>query len=280
MTGLTRRFIRDRAALLGLFIFLLLILTAIFAPAIAPYPDDISTFHIEKRLMPPSANAWLGTDRMGSDLLSLLILGTQTTLALAGTAVGSALLIGVPVGLVAGYYRNWISDGLMRIADIFLALPQIILAIAIAQTLGPSLQNVILALSLTYWPFWARLAYAETRSISNEIFVEAAVALGASPWRVIFLHILPNIAPPIIVRTTIGLGATILTAATLGFLGLGAPPTTPEWGSMIAQSRDYLPSAWWYALAPGFAIFVTVLGFNLLGDGLSDAMDSRRRQIA
>lgn len=278
MTGLLKRFARDRAALLGLSLLGLLVLAAVLAPMLAPYPNDVVDFHIQRRLMPPSPDALLGTDRMGSDIFSRMLFGARITLMLAGIAVGSALLIGVPIGLVAGYYENWVSDALMRVAEIFLAVPQIVLAIAIAQTLGPSIENVILALSLTYWPFWARLVYAETRSMRNEVFVESAVALGASPWRVIVLHILPNIASPIIVRTSIGMGATILTAATLGFLGLGAPPPTPEWGRMIAESREYLPEAWWYALAPGIAIFLTVLGFNLFGDGLRDILDPRTRR--
>lgn len=275
---LLRRFARDRAALIGLSLLVLLVLAALFAPLLAPFPNDVFDFHIGNRLQPPSATALFGTDRMGSDIFSRLLFGARITLMLAGIAVGSALIIGVPIGLVAGYYQNWISDALMRIAEIFLAVPQIVLAIAIAQTLGPSIENVILALSLTYWPFWARLVYAETRSVRNEVFVESAVALGASPWRVIVLHILPNIASPIIVRTSIGMGATILTAATLGFLGLGAPPPTPEWGRMIAESREFLPEAWWYALAPGIAIFLTVLGFNLFGDGLRDILDPRTRR--
>jgi peptide/nickel transport system permease protein len=189
-----------------------------------------SSFHIERRLLPPASEALMGTDRMGSDIFSRLLFGARITLMLAGIAVGSALLIGVPIGLIAGYYQSWVSDALMRVAEIFLAVPQIVLAIAIAQTLGPSIQNVILALSLTYWPFWARLVYAETRSMRNEVFVESAVALGASPWRVIVLHILPNIASPIIVRTSIGMGATILTAATLGFLGPGRPAANAGMG--------------------------------------------------
>lgn len=275
---LLRRFARDRAALIGLSLLVLLVLAALLAPLLAPFPNDVFDFHIGNRLQPPSATALFGTDRMGSDIFSRLLFGARITLMLAGIAVGSALIIGVPIGLVAGYYQNWISDALMRIAEIFLAVPQIVLAIAIAQTLGPSIENVILALSLTYWPFWARLVYAETRSVRNEVFVESAVALGASPWRVIVLHILPNIASPIIVRTSIGMGATILTAATLGFLGLGAPPPTPEWGRMIAESREFLPEAWWYALAPGIAIFLTVLGFNLFGDGLRDILDPRTRR--
>lgn len=275
---LVKRFARDKAALLGASLLALLVIAAIFAPWLSPYPNDVFDFHIERRLMPPAPEALMGTDRMGSDIFSRLLFGARITLMLAGIAVGSALLIGVPIGLVAGYYQSWFSDALMRIAEIFLAVPQIVLAIAIAQTLGPSIENVILALSLTYWPFWARLVYAETRSMRNEVFVESAVALGASPWRVIVLHILPNIASPIIVRTSIGMGATILTAATLGFLGLGAPPPTPEWGRMIAESREYLPEAWWYALAPGIAIFLTVLGFNLFGDGLRDILDPRTRR--
>ncbi|MFC5357228.1 ABC transporter permease [Azospirillum himalayense] len=280
MRGTLRRFARDRAALLGLCIVGPLLLAAVFAPVLAPHPNDIVVFHLERRLLPPSADALLGTDRMGSDILSRLLFGARTTLMLAGVTVGAALLIGVPVGLVAGYHSNWMSEALMRLAEIFLAVPQIVLAIAIAQTLGPSLDNAVLALTLTYWPFWARLVYAETRSIRNEVFIESAIALGASAWRVILLHILPAIASPIIVRTSIGIGATILTAATLGFLGLGPPATTPEWGRMIAESREYLPEAWWYALAPGVAIFLTVLGFNLVGDGLRDILDPKTRNDA
>ena len=166
----------------------------------------------------------------------------------------------------------------MRVSDIFLAVPQVVLAIAIAQTLGPSLPNVILALSATYWPWFARVVYAETRALQQEVFVESTAALGASPWRLTALHVLPNIASPIIVRASIGMGFTILTAAALGFLGLGPPPPTPEWGRTIAESREFLPDAWWYATAPGLAIFLTVMGFNLLGDGLRDVLDPRLRR--
>ncbi len=279
MMLLLRRLARDRVALAGLAVLGLLALAAIMAPVLAPYPEDVTAFHIERRLQPPSADTILGTDRMGGDIFSRLLFGARSTLLLTIIAVGSALLIGVPIGLVAGYYRNWVSDALMRVSDIFLAVPQIVMAIAIGQTLGPSVENVVLALSLTYWPFWTRLVFAETRSMRNEIFVESAVALGASAWRVMVLHILPNIASAIVVRTTIGMGATILTAATLGFLGLGVPPPAPEWGRMIAESRQYLPDAWWYSLAPGTAIFLTVLGFNLLGDGLRDVLDARTRRI-
>jgi peptide/nickel transport system permease protein len=273
-----KRFLSDRAAVLGALLILALVLTAIFAPWLAPFPEDVREFHTANRLRPPDGINWFGTDRMGSDIFSRILFGARITITIAVIAVGAAVLIGVPIGLIAGYYHTSFSDLLMRISDVFLAVPQIILAIAIAQTLGPSIENVILALSLTYWPFWARLVYAETRSLKNEVFIESAVALGASPARVILLHVLPNIASAIIVRTSIGMGATILTAAALGFLGLGAPPPTPEWGRMISEAREFLPEAWWYAAAPGFAILLVVMGFNLLGDGLRDILDPRIRR--
>jgi peptide/nickel transport system permease protein len=272
------RFLQDRVALLGAILILLLILAAVFAPWLATHPADVSEFHPAERLQGPGVAHLFGTDRMGSDIYSRLLYGARITITIAVIAIGCSVLIGVPVGLVAGYYRGWFSDLLMRVSDIFLAVPQIVLAIAIAQTLGPSIENVILALSATYWPFWARLVYAETRSVQNEVFVEASIALGVTPLRVMLTHILPNIMSSIIVRTTIGMGGTILTAAALGFLGLGPPPPSPEWGRTIAESREFLPEAWWYATAPGLAIFMVVMGFNLLGDGLRDILDPKIRR--
>ena len=272
------RFGRDRSALLGLVLILALVACALLAPVLATHPEDVFELHPAQRLRAPGAEHWLGTDRMGSDIYSRLLFGARITLLIGLIAVGASLVIGVPVGLVAGYYHGWASDLLMRVSDIFLAVPQVVLAIAIAQTLGPSLPNVILALSVTYWPWFARLVYAETRSLQQEVFIESTSALGASPLRLIVLHVLPNVASPIIVRASIGMGFTILTAAALGFLGLGAPPPTPEWGRTIAESREFLPDAWWYAAAPGVAIFLTVMGFNLLGDGLRDVLDPRIRR--
>ena len=272
------RIARDRSALLGLVLILGLVIAAVGAPLLATHPDDVFELHPAKRLRAPSADAWLGTDRMGSDIYSRLLFGARITILIGVIAVGAALVIGVPVGLVAGYYHGWVSDLLMRVSDVFLAVPQVVLAIAIAQTLGPSLPNVILALSVTYWPWFARIVYAETRALQKEVFIESTAALGASPWRLTALHVLPNIVSPIIVRASIGMGFTILTAAALGFLGLGPPPPTPEWGRTIAESREFLPDAWWYALAPGLAIFLTVMGFNLLGDGLRDVLDPRLRR--
>lgn len=276
--AMMRKLAADRSALLGLILIGGLIVCALFAPWLATHPDDVWDLHPPERLLPPSAEHFFGTDRMGSDMYSRLLFGARITIVIAFVAVGASLVIGVPIGLVAGYYHNWFSDLLMRISDIFLAVPQIVLAIAIAQTLGPTLPNVILALSATYWPWFTRLVYAETRSLQNEIFIESTIALGASPWRVIVYHVLPNVSSAIIVRTSIGMGFTILTAATLGFLGLGAPPPTPEWGRTISESREFLPEAWWYVAAPGMAIFLVVMGFNLLGDGLRDILDPRIRR--
>jgi peptide/nickel transport system permease protein len=272
------RLARDRAALIGLLLILGLVLGAVFAPLLATHPDDVFELHPSERLRAPSGQHWLGTDRMGSDVYSRLLFGARITILIGVIAVGASVLIGVPLGLVAGYFHNWVSDLLMRVSDVFLAVPQVVLAIAIAQTLGPSLPNVILALSVTYWPWFARIVYAESRALEKEVFVESTQALGASPWRLVVLHVLPNIASPIIVRASIGMGFTILTAAALGFLGLGPPPPTPEWGRTIAESREFLPDAWWYAAAPGLAIFLTVMGFNLLGDGLRDVLDPRLRR--
>jgi peptide/nickel transport system permease protein len=270
-----KRLLRVRSEMFGLIIIAALVFCAVFAGVLAPFPSDVSAYHLPERLLAPDASHWFGTDRMGADVFSRLLFGARLTILIAVVATSAAVLIGVPAGLIAGYYENRFSDLLMRISDVFLAVPQIILAIAIAQTLGPEIQNVILALSLTYWPFWARLVYAETRSVRNEVFIEAAIALGCSPLRVMVLHVLPSIASSLIVRTTIGLGGTILVAAALGFLGLGPPPPTPEWGRMIAESREFLPRAWWYATAPGVAILLVVMGFNLLGDGLRDALDPK-----
>lgn len=281
MNGLmaaARKISEDRLAMCGLLIVIGLILVAIFAPYLATHPEDVWAIHPALRLQPPSSVNLLGTDRLGADIYSRLLFGARITILIAVIAAVASLAIGVPIGLIAGYYHNWFSDILMRVSDVFLAIPQVVLAIAVAQTLGPNIQNVIIALSVTFWPWFARLTYAETRRLKNETFIEAMLALGAGPLRTIGLHILPNISPALIVRTSITMGFSILTAATLGFLGLGAQPPTPEWGRMIAESREFLPMAWWYAAAPGAAIFIVVMGFNLLGDGLRDVFDPRLRK--
>ena len=275
---IVRRLARDPSAAFGLAIIFGLILIAVLAPLLATHPDAVWNMNPRDRLLPPSEWYLFGTDRMGADIYTRILYGARLTLLIAIVAVGAALLVGVPIGLVSGWTESWFGEALNRVSDVFLAIPQIVLAIAIAQTLGPSIENVILALSLTYWPWFTRLVHAEVRSLKNETFIEAAVALGVPGWRIVLFHVLPNVASPIIVRTSIGMGFTILTASALGFLGLGAPPPAPEWGRMISEAREFLPEAWWYALAPGLAIFLVVMGFNLLGDGLRDVLDPRLRR--
>ena len=237
--------------MLGLAIIGLLVCTALLAPYLASCPEDIAVTHPAKRLLAPSWAHPFGTDTLERDIYSRVLFGGRITLIVPLTVVGACLLVGVPAGLIAGYYANVVSHLLMRITDIFLAVPRVILALAIAQALGPSLPNMMLALSVTYWPWFTIIVAAETRSVKKTVFVEATEALGVGSGRTLFGHILPNVLSSIIVRSTLSMGLTIMTAAVLGFLGMGAQPPAPEWGAMIAEARLYLPDAWWYALAPG-----------------------------
>ena len=272
------KFAKDKPAVLGALIVLVVVVVALLAPFLAPYPGDTSASHLLRRLKPPSAAHPFGTDNLGRDILSRVILGTRGALTIALTVVGISIAVGVPLGLVAGYRQGWLSEAIMRVTDVFLAVPQLILALALAQIMGPSLRSAMLALTLTYWPFFTRIVFAEARRLRAALFVDALQCIGARPARILFLHILPNCISPIIVRATIGMGFTILVAAVLGFLGMGATPPDPDWGLAISESRQYLPDAWWFSTFPGLAIFLTVLGFNLLGDGLRDIVDPRLRR--
>ncbi len=273
-----RKFARDTSAMVGLAIVVATVLLAALAPRLAPHPLDEYESHPLVRLQAPSRAFPFGTDNLGRDVFSRVILGSRDALTIAVMVVALAIAIGVPLGLVAGYRSGVVSETIMRVTDVFLAVPQLILALALAQLLSPSLRNAMLALALTYWPFFTRIVYAETRRLRVAVFVEALEGLNASAFRIMFGHILPNAAPPIIVRATIGMGFTILSAAVLGFLGMGATPPDPEWGLAISESRQYLPDAWWFATFPGIAIFLVVFGFNLLGDGLRDVVDPRLRR--
>lgn len=273
-----RKLLRDIPAVIGLLIILGIVLTAIFAWQIMPHPDRVFNTNILNRLKPPSETWLMGTDALGRDIFSRVILGTRSALIIALGVVGLSMLIGVPLGIYAGYGRGVGPTIVMRVADLFLAVPQLILALAVAQLLSRGMESAMIALSLTYWPFFTRTAYSETLRVRQALFIEALEGLGASRLRIMACHILPNIAAPLIVRATIGMGFMILMAATLGFLGIGATPPAPEWGLMISESRQYLPQTWWYATFPGFAILLTVLGFNLLGDGLRDLVDPKLRR--
>jgi peptide/nickel transport system permease protein len=275
---IVRKFLRDIPALIGLIIVFFAAVIAIVGPWIAPHPGDVVASHLLQRLKPPSLQFPFGTDNLGRDIFSRVILGTRSALEVALAVVTISAAIGVPLGLIAGYTTGLLPEAIMRVTDVFLSLPQLVLALALAQLLRPSLETAMLALALTYWPFFTRLVFAETRRLRTSLFVDALQGIGASTGRIVFAHILPNAISPVIVRATIGLGFTILVAAVLGFLGVGASPPQPDWGLTISESRNYLPDAWWYATFPGLAIFVAVLGFNLLGDGLRDLVDPRLRR--
>ena len=273
-----RKFAKDKPAVFGCVVVIAIVLVAAFADWLAPYPGDVSASHLLLRLKPPTWEHPFGTDNLGRDIFSRVILGTRGALAIALMVVGSAMLVGVPLGLIGGYYEGLGAEAIMRVTDMFLAVPQLILALALAQLMSPSLESAMLALSLTYWPFFTRIVYSETRRLKASLFIDALQCIGASGRRILFLHVLPNCISPIIVRATIGMGFTILVAAVLGFLGMGATPPAPDWGLAISESRQYLPEAWWFSTFPGLAIFLTVLGFNLLGDGLRDILDPRLRR--
>lgn len=276
--AMLRAFLRDRSAITGALIVLTILGIAVFAKAVAPYPDDAFESHLVLRLRPPSIEHVFGTDAFGRDVFSRVLMGTGNALTIALGVVGVAAAIGVPLGLFAGYFQGWAGDVVMRITDIFVSVPSLILAIALAQLLQPGLGSAVIALSYTYWPHFCRSAYAEARALKSATFIEALESLGVGRLRIIFMHILPNTASPLIVRATLGMGYIILTAAVLGFIGIGIPAPEPDWGAAIAEGRQYLPRSWWLISFPGLAIFLTVLGFNLLGDGFRDIIDPRLRK--
>lgn len=271
---------RNRLTRLSLGVVILLVLTALVAPFIVPYPEHIEaeTNPVDK-LLPPSGKYFFGTDELGRDIFSRVIYGTRISLQTALIAVGLALLIGIPLGAIAGATGGMVDEVIMRITDIFLSFPPLLLAIAIAAFLGPSLENAMLAIAVSWWPWYTRLIRGQAVSIRERQFVKAAKAIGTPPARIIFGHIVPNCIAPVIVQASMDIGGVILTIASLSFLGLGAQPPTPEWGLMVSTSRNYFLNAWWYSIFPGLAIFVTVLVFNLLGDGLREILDPKTRKI-
>ena len=259
--------------MVGLIILVLLIGMAILAPWIAP--QNPYAQNLADRLQPPSAAHWLGTDALGRDILSRLIHGSRITLFIVGTVALIAPVIGLLIGTVAGFAGGWVDQVLMRVTDIFLAFPKLILALAFVAALGPSIGNAVLALALTAWPPYARLARAETLTIRNADFIAAARLQGAGRLRLLIRHIWPLCLSSLIVRVALDMAGIILSAAGLGFLGLGAQPPMPEWGAMISDGRTYILDFWWVAAMPGIAIFLVSMAFNLLGDGLRDVLDPK-----
>lgn len=265
---------RNGLAMLGLAITVALVLMAIFAPWLAPY--DPITQTLAERLQPPgTAGHWLGTDDFGRDIWTRILYGSRITLYIVLLVILTAPVFGLIIGTVAGYFGGWIDTVLMRITDIFLAFPKLILALALVAVLGPGMVNAVLAIALTSWPPYARVARAETLTVRNSDYIAAIRLQGAGAPRVIWGHVMPMCLPSVIIRVTLDMAGVILTAAGLGFLGLGVQPPQAEWGMMISAGRKFLFEQWWVATMPGLAIFIVSLGFNLLGDGLRDVLDPR-----
>jgi peptide/nickel transport system permease protein len=271
-----RRIWHNRSAALGGALVLAWLLIALLAPLIAPYSPTAQK--VTNRLKPPSAQHWFGTDELGRDVFSRVLHGARVSLPVALAVVAMTGTVGILLGSVAGYAGGLADEIIMRVADAVLAFPSLILAIAITAALGPGLLNAALAIALVLWPEYARLVRSQVIALREMEFVSAATALGASPWRNLFAHILPNALPLMLVKISLDMGNAILLAASLSFVGLGAVPPTPEWGAMVAAGRHKF-FEWWIATFPGLAIFTAVVGFNFLGDGLRDLLDPRLRRM-
>ncbi|RWL48402.1 MAG: ABC transporter permease [Mesorhizobium sp.] len=269
-----RRFSANRLALVGMLIIIALVAVAALADVLAPYSATVGDLK-NARLLAPSAAHWFGTDDLGRDIYSRIVYGARWTLYVVILVAIIAAPIGLLVGTVAGYAGGWTDTILMRITDIFLAFPKLVLALAFVAALGPGIENAVLAIAITSWPPYARIARAETLTVRNSDYIKAVQLMGASPFRIVLRHIMPLCISSLIIRVTLDMAGIILTAAGLGFLGLGAQPPLPEWGAMIASGRRFILDQWWVAAAPGAAILIVSLGFNLLGDGLRDALDPR-----
>ena len=270
-----RRLLRRRGAILGLAVLAIFVLLAVAAPWVTPY-DPIAQGWMTVRKA-PSAVHWFGTDEVGRDVLTRVVFGARASLMAGLISIGIALTIGVPLGLVAGYLGGFVDALISRLTDAMLACPFLILAIALAAFLGPSLGNAMIAIGITATPIFVRLTRGQVMAVKVEDYVEAARAVGNPRWRIALVHILPNILPALLVQATLSIAAAIIAEAALSFLGLGQQPPAPSWGSMLNAAQRFLVNAPWMAIWPGLAIFATVLSFNLLGDGLRDALDPRER---
>ena len=269
-----RRFRRNPTAAVGLAIVALVVLAAIFAPWISPYPDHVgAVVNFRARHQPPSAHYWLGTDNVGRDILTRVLFGYRISLILAATVLIFAVPVGVVLGLLAGYFGGWTETIIMRANDIALAIPPLVMALAVTTVLTPSLGHSMLAIAALWWTWHTRLIFSIVRTLRQQEFVEAAKTLGASRFHILFRELLPNCASAILVKTSLDFGFVILVGAALSYLGLGVQPPTPDLGTMVASGADFLPERWWESLSPGAAILVAALGFNLLGDGLRDLFD-------
>jgi len=270
---------RNAVSMIGFIIVIVFLIMGIISPYILTKPEDAwgTTYDVSKRYLPPSLEHPFGTDEYGRDMFNRVILGARFSLIIAVGVVGLALVIGVPLGLIAGYSGGRTGTALMRITDMFLAFPPLLLAIALAATLGRGLENAILALAISWWPWYARLIYVQVNTVKSMPYVDAARVLGLGSFTIMFRHILPNALTPVVIQASLDMGSAVLEAAGLSFLGIGVQPPTPEWGLLVSQGWQSINVAWWISFFPGLAILVTVLGFNLLADFAREFMDPRLR---
>jgi peptide/nickel transport system permease protein len=264
---------RNKLMAVGAALALVIVLVGLLAPLIAPYPPD--AVHQTQTLLSPSGSHWFGTDQLGRDLFSRIVYGARVSPMIALLVLVLACLVGVPLGIAAGYFRGAIDDVIMRVTDVFLAFPALLLALAIAAVLPPTIGSVTFAVSVTWWPWYTRLIRGQAASVSRRPYVEGARAAGVSHARILFRHVLPNSLTPLIVQVSLDVSAVILTVSALSFLGLGAQDPTPDWGLMVSQGQQYFQTQWWLVTFPGVAILLTAVAFNLLGDGLRDVLDPR-----
>jgi len=271
---------RNRLTYASLIFILGLVVVAVIGPIVAPYPEDaLGAVHPERAFRPPSFEYFFGTDEAGRDVFSRVLFGTRISLWIGILVIVLTLLIGVPLGVVAGYVGGMLDESIMRVTDMFLSFPPLLLALVISAVMGASLTNSMIAIAIAWWPWYTRLARGQVVSLRERPFIEAARATGVRSLKIMFRHILPNSLTPIIVQASLDFGSVILTAASLSFLGLGAQPPTPEWGLMLSIGRYYFLDHWHLATFPGMAIFVTVLAFNLMSDGLREALSPRLRRF-
>jgi peptide/nickel transport system permease protein len=267
---------RDWLNALGVALVVLVVFVALFGQQLAPYsPTQVD---VRNRLQPPSSQHWFGTDQVGRDVFSRVLAGARISLIMAAIILSISLTVGIAVGLIAGFSGGLVDELLMRLTDLFLAFPALILAIAVASTLGRGLNSTAIALTTVYWPWYARMARGQALTLKGQEYILAARSTGVPFIRMLWRHIWPNVLPVLLVQVTLDVGYAILSTSSLSFLGLGAQPPTPEWGAMITDGREYVRDHWWVTTFPGLALFVTVLGFNLMGDGLRDWLDPRLRR--
>jgi peptide/nickel transport system permease protein len=273
---MTRRFFQEKTAVFGMIAIIIFVLLAVFAPVLAPY--DPLEQNVPASLAPPSSEHWFGADKLGRDVFSRMLYGARISLVVGLGVVALASIVGTVVGMIAGYAGGWWDESIMRVTDIFFAFPSLILAMAIAGALGPSLRNALIAVAVVTWPVYARLVRGQVMVLRQREFVEAARAVGSGHGLILRRHLLPNTMSPLLVQASFDMGTTILAVAGLSFIGFGAQPPTPEWGVMISEGRNFITTHWWLTFFPAMAMLLAVAGFNLVGDGLRDVFDPRLRR--